>query len=348
MKVEGRNMLSFECDYIHGAHPLILERLVATNFETLSGYGADHYCESAKQKIREACQCPAAQVHFLVGGTQTNAVVIDSMLRSYEGVVAASTGHVNVHEAGAIEYTGHKVLTLPEHRGKIDANELNTYLEGFWGDANHDHAVFPGMVYISHPTEYGTLYSKEELTALSQVCRRYDIPLYMDGARLGYALASYQTDVTLSDIASLCDAFYIGGTKVGALCGEAVVFTNDKAPKHFMTIVKQHGALLAKGRLLGIQFDTLFTDGLYDRIGKNAIDMAEKMKNIFRKKGYTFFLETDTNQQFILLEDDKIAPLREKVGFDYWEKADDTHTVVRFATSWSTKEEDLSALADLL
>lgn len=341
-------MLSFECDYIHGAHPLILERLTATNMETLSGYGVDHYCAAAKQKIREACACPTAEVHFLVGGTQTNAVVIDSLLRSYEGVVAASTGHVNVHEAGAIEYTGHKVLPLPEHHGKLCAEEVEAYFDGFFDDANHEHAVFPGMVYISHPTEYGTLYSKDELTALSRVCRRYDVPLYMDGARLGYGLMSRETDVTLADIAALCDVFYIGGTKVGALCGEAVVFTSKKVPPHFMTTVKQHGALLAKGRLLGIQFDTLFTDGLYFKIGRHAIDMAERLKHIFHQKGYTFFLETPTNQQFILLDNAKMAALREKVGFDFWEKADEDHTVVRFATSWSTSEADLAALVRLL
>lgn len=341
-------MLSFECDYIHGAHPLILERLTATNMETLSGYGVDHYCAAAKQKIREACACPTAEVHFLVGGTQTNAVVIDSLLRSYEGVVAASTGHVNVHEAGAIEYTGHKVLPLPEHHGKLCAEEVEAYFDGFFDDANHEHAVFPGMVYISHPTEYGTLYSKDELTALSRVCRRYDVPLYMDGARLGYGLMSRETDVTLADIAALCDVFYIGGTKVGALCGEAVVFTGKKVPPHFMTTVKQHGALLAKGRLLGIQFDTLFTDGLYFKIGRHAIDMAERLKHIFHQKGYTFFLETPTNQQFILLDNAKMAALREKVGFDFWEKADEDHTVVRFATSWSTSEADLAALVRLL
>lgn len=341
-------MLSFECDYIHGAHPRILERLAQTNLETLSGYGVDHYCTAAKQKIREACGCPEAEVHFLVGGTQTNAVVIDSLLRSYEGVVAASTGHVNVHEAGAIEYTGHKVLPLPEHRGKLCAAEVEAYFEGFFGDANHEHAVFPGMVYISHPTEYGTLYSKDELSALSRVCRRFDVPLYMDGARLGYGLMSHDTDVTLKDIAALCDAFYIGGTKVGALCGEAVVFSGKKRPPHFMTIIKQHGALLAKGRLLGIQFDTLFTDDLYFKISRNAIDMAERMKEIFRSKGYSFFLETSTNQQFILLENSQLAALREKVGFDFWEKADENHTVVRFATCWSTSHEDLAALEQLL
>ena len=341
-------MLSFECDYIHGAHPQILENLVKSNMETLSGYGVDRYCASAKEKIRRACACPEAEVHFLVGGTQTNAVVIDSLLRSYEGVVAASTGHVNGHEAGAIEYTGHKVLPLPEHSGKLCAAEVESYCKEFFGDANHEHAVFPGMVYISHPTEYGTLYSKEELSALSRVCRAFDIPLYMDGARLGYGLMSYDTDVTLADIAALCDAFYIGGTKVGALCGEAVVFTGKRKPAHFMTIVKQHGALLAKGRLLGIQFDTLFTDELYFKISRHAIDMAEKMKSIFREKGYTFFLETATNQQFIRLDNNKMAELRQKVGFDYWEKADDAHTVVRFATAWSTSEADLEALASLL
>ena len=255
-------MFSFENDYVEGAHEAILKRLWETNYEKLSGYGSDPYCQSAREKIKAACQCPDAEVYFLVGGTQTNATVIDSLLQPYEGVVAAVSGHVSTHESGAIEYTGHKVLTLPEHQGKIDAGELEKLLSAFWSDANHEHMVFPGMVYISHPTEFGTLYSQAELRAISSVCRQYDIPLYMDGARLGYGLMSRETDVTLPMVAEYCDAFYIGGTKVGALCGEAVVFSRWKAPKYFLTRMKQHGALLAKGRVLGIQFDTLFTDDL--------------------------------------------------------------------------------------
>ena len=341
-------MLSFESDYTQGAHLSILERLIETNFDRQTGYGVDDFCISARKKIRAACECPDAEVHFLVGGTQTNAVVISSLLHDYEGVISAVTGHVAAHESGAIEYTGHKVITLPAHDGKLDADEVRDLLKTFYSDANYEHMVFPGMVYISHPTEYGTLYSKEELTALSTVCREYHIPLYMDGARLGYALASYATDLSLADIARLCDVFYIGGTKVGALCGEAVVYTHPNAPAHMLTIIKQHGALLAKGRLLGIQFDTLFTDGLYQKISRNAIDMAEMLKTVLRDKGYVFFKETDTNQQFILLENSKMAALEKQVKFSFWERADDDHTVVRFATSWATTPEEIEALAAIL
>ena len=340
-------MISFENDYIQGAHPEILRRLTETNMEPLSGYGSDPYCESAREKIRRACGCENAEVYFLVGGTQTNAVVIDAMTKGYEGVVAADSGHIAIHEAGAVEFTGHKVLTVPGDNGKINGNELRQYLQGFYQDENHEHMVFPGMVYISHPTEFGTLYTKEELKQISEVCREYEIPLYLDGARLGYGLMSRGTDVSLSDVAEFCDAFYIGGTKVGALCGEAVVFPG-KAPKHFLTSVKQHGALLAKGRLLGIQFDTLFTDELYFRISSHAIEMAEKLKEVLRDKGLPFAWESPTNQQFVIMDDRKMEQLREKVVFSFWEKADQNHTVVRFATSWGTKEEEIEELRNLL
>ncbi|MCD8337680.1 MAG: low specificity L-threonine aldolase [Lachnospiraceae bacterium] len=341
-------MLSFESDYTTGAHPAILQRLMETNLEAASGYGEDPYCESAKEKIRLACECPEADVWFLTGGTQTNATVISTMLRSYQGVVAADTGHVNTHEAGAIEYSGHKVLAVPQHAGKIDAEELEQFLENFYQDGNHEHMVFPGMVYISHPTEYGTLYTREELERLAAICRRYELPLYMDGARLGYGLMSLQSDLTLADVARLCDVFYIGGTKVGALCGEAVVFTKRNTPLHFLPQVKQRGALLAKGRLLGIQFDVLFTDGLYWEISRHAIRMAERLKKLFHEKGCTFYLESPTNQQFIILENEKMEKLKQQVAFSFWEKADETHTIVRFATSWSTTEENLAQLAKLL
>ena len=340
-------MISFENDYIQGAHPEILRRLTETNMEPLSGYGSDPYCERAREKIRRACGCENAEVYFLVGGTQTNAVVIDAMTKGYEGVVAANSGHIAIHEAGAVEFTGHKVLTVPGDNGKINGNELRQYLQGFYQDENHEHMVFPGMVYISHPTEFGTLYTKEELKQISEVCREYEIPLYLDGARLGYGLMSRGTDVSLSDVAEFCDAFYIGGTKVGALCGEAVVFPG-KAPKHFLTSVKQHGALLAKGRLLGIQFDTLFTDELYFRISRHAIEMAEKLKEVLRDKRLPFAWESPTNQQFVIMDDRKMEQLREKVVFSFWEKADQNHTVVRFATSWGTKEEEIEELRNLL
>lgn len=341
-------MLYFTSDYMEGAHEKVLSKLSESNMEPLPGYGTDVYCERAKEKIKALCQCDSADVFFLVGGTQTNAVVIDALLKPYEGVVCTDNGHLYTHEAGAVEFTGHKVLNLPGECGKLKADTLRKYLETFFADENHEHAVFPGMVYISHPTEYGTLYSKAELEQLSSVCQKYEIPLYLDGARLGYGLMSKNTDVTLPDIARLCDAFYIGGTKVGALCGEAVVFTKNNTPKHFMTIVKQHGALLAKGRLLGVQFDALFTDNLYFDISRHAIDMAELLKQGLLQKEYCFYMDSPTNQQFIIMENTQMEALKKKVAFSFWEKYDETHTVVRFATSWATKEEDVRALLDLL
>ncbi|MBD5522307.1 MAG: aminotransferase class I/II-fold pyridoxal phosphate-dependent enzyme [Lachnospiraceae bacterium] len=341
-------MVSFESDYIAGAHPQIIKRLTETNLECLPGYGTDKYCESAKEKIKAACKCEKADVEFLVGGTQTNSVIISTMLKDYEGVVAAATGHVSIHEAGAIEYSGHKVLEIPQSNGKISAEVLDNYIATFYSDANHEHMVFPGMVYLSHPTEYGTLYTKKELEDIAAVCHTYKIPLFLDGARLGYGLMSRASDMTLKDIADICDVFYIGGTKVGALCGEAVVFTKENKPKHFMNSVKKRGALLAKGRLLGIQFDTLFTADLYLKISRSAIDKAEKMKEIFADKGYKFYLESPTNQQFIILENGRMENLKKHVAFSFWEKLDDTHTVVRFATSWSTTDEDLKALKNAL
>lgn len=341
-------MLSFENDYSEGAHAQIIQKLIETNYEQTPGYGSDNYCRQAKEKIRTACACPEAEIFFLVGGTQTNAVVIDSLLHSYEGVVSARTGHVALHEAGAIEYTGHKVLELPGHDGKMHADDLKNYLAAFYLDASYDHMVFPGMVYISHPTEYGTLYSKEELEQIASVCREYKLPLYLDGARLGYGLMSKNTDVTLSDIARICDVFYIGGTKVGAMFGEAVVFTKNNMPKQFLTIVKQHGALLAKGRMLGLQFDTLFTDDLYFKISRHAIEMADRLKQLFTELGYSFYIDSPTNQQFVILENEELRRLQEQVRVSVWEKYDDHHTVVRFATSWATKEEDIEKLRGVL
>ncbi|WP_026670404.1 threonine aldolase family protein [Butyrivibrio sp. AE3006] len=337
-------MISFESDYICGAHPLVLKALTETNMECLSGYGSDKYCDSAKEKIKKAVGIPEAEVEFLVGGTQTNSVIISTMLSDYEGVIAAKTGHISSHEAGAIEYTGHEVLEIPQKNGKIEGSVLKDYLAGYFADENHEHMTRPGMVYISHPTEYGTLYSKAELSEISEVCREYEIPLFLDGARLGYGLMSNSTDVSLQDIAKLCDVFYIGGTKVGALCGEAVVFTKGNKPKHFLTSIKRRGALLAKGRLLGVQFDALFTDDLYFKISKHAIDMAEKLKDICRAHELSMFLESPTNQQFVVFEDEKLKKLQEKVAVSFWEKPDKNHTVVRLATSWSTTDEDLAEL----
>ena len=340
-------MLYFENDYCEGAHDAILQRLMETNMEKMPGYGEDKYCASAKEKIRAACGCPEADIYFLVGGTQTNAVVIHSMLKRYEGVLSAITGHINAHEAGAVEATGHKVLGLPHYNGKLSAQNIKNYLQTFYGDANQEHMVFPGMVYISHPTEYGTLYSKKELEEIAAVCHQYHIPLFLDGARLGYGIASAASDATLTDIARCVDVFYIGGTKVGALCGEAVVFP-QKAPRHFLTMVKQQGALLAKGRLLGIQFDTLFTDDLYLKISKNAIRTADRLKAVLIEQGYQFLLNSPTNQIFVILENEKMKQLAQHVTFSSWEKYDETHTVVRFATSWATKMEEVDALAALL
>ncbi len=388
---EEQQMVSFESDYTKGAHPKILQRLAESNLEPMPGYGMDFYCQRATEKIRAACGCPEADVYYLAGGTQANAVVISSMLRGYEGVVSAQTGHINVHEAGAIEATGRKVLALPEpnpgldaasgmheehlgqdagsgpglpmgssgqgsgkqflfqgQKGKINAGELEKYLQGFYQDSSHGHMVFPGMVYVSHPTEYGTLYQKSELEGIGEVCRKYGLPLYLDGARLGYGLMSRENELSLPDIARICDVFYIGGTKVGALCGEAVVFPRDNAPKHFMTTVKQHGALLAKGRLLGVQFDALFTDGLYWELSRHAIEMAEQLKKILRETGCTFYLESPTNQQFILLEDSRLEELEQHVAVSFWEKPDESHTVVRLATSWATSFEELEELRKAL
>lgn len=337
-------MISFSSDYIAGAHPEIIKRLTETNLESLPGYGTDEYCDSAKEKIKKAVGVEGAEVEFLVGGTQTNAVIISTMLHDYEGVIAAKTGHISVHEAGAIEYSGHEVLELPQKDGKLQAKDIENYLETFYADDSYEHMTQPGMVYISHPTEYGTLYSKAELTDISEVCEKYNIPLFLDGARLGYGLMSRSTDVTLHDIAKLCDVFYIGGTKVGALCGEAVVFTKNNKPKHFLTSIKRRGALLAKGRLLGIQFDTLFTDNLYFNISEHAIEMAEKLKEIIASHNIKFFIDSPTNQQFVILEDRQLEKLQKEVVYSFWGKYDETHTVIRLATSWSTTIEDLNEL----
>ena len=341
-------MFSFECDYLQGAHPKILEALMATNLDTQPGYGADCYTAQAVAKIKNAFSCPDHDVYLLTGGTQTNALVIDTLLKPYEGVISAVSGHVNAHEAGAIEFTGHKVLALPATDGKLNADDVAAYIRNFYADPTWPHMVKPGMVYISHPTEYGTLYTADELKALKAVCAEYDIPLFLDGARLGYGLAARGTDVTPALLSEVCDVFYIGGTKVGALCGEAVVFRPGLMPVQFATMVKQHGAMVAKGRLMGVQFATLFTDNLYFDISAHAIAMAEKMKELFRRKGYAFFKETATNQQFILLENSQMERLAPLVGFSVWEPAGDNHTVVRFATCWATTEEDLARLETIL
>ncbi|AXG38991.1 low specificity L-threonine aldolase [Enterococcus gilvus] len=341
-------MLNFESDYLEGAHEQILQRMIETNNEKLSGYGRDKYSASAVEKIRQACLCPEADVQFIAGGTMTNALVIASLLKKIEGVIAAETGHITTHETGAIEFTGHKVLSLPQTDGKISAAQIRALLENFWRDDNREFMVFPGMVYLSHPTEYGTLYSKDELAAISGVCREYNIPLFLDGARLGYGLASPASDLTLPLIAEYCDVFYIGGTKVGALLGEAIVFTKNNLPEYFVAHMKQQGALLAKGRLLGLQFDTLFTDQLYFKISEHAIAMAMLLKQGLAEKQYRFYLDSPTNQQFIILENKQMEELKKSVAFSFWEAYDDSHTVIRFATSWATEEADVRALVALL
>ncbi|PNZ10426.1 threonine aldolase family protein [Staphylococcus simiae] len=341
-------MISFENDYLEGAHEKVLQRLIDTNLVQAAGYGFDQFTQQAIDNIKTVINCPEATIRFLVGGTQTNQVVINSVLKSFEGVISADSGHVAVHEGGAIEFSGHKVLTIPSHAGKILPQDVKQYIETFNSDFKKDHMVFPGMVYISHPTEYGTLYSKEELKELSDVCRHYNLPLFMDGARLGYGLMSDNSDLTIEDIAKYCDIFYIGGTKIGALCGEAIVFTKNNEPANFTTLIKQHGALLAKGRLTGIQFLELFTDDLYFKISKHAINMARKVKQGFIDKGYQLYFDSPTNQQFIILHEDKIKELEQKVKFAIWEKYDDNHRVVRFATSWATTEEQVEKLLSLI
>ena len=336
-------MISFESDYDNGCHEAILSRLAQTNDEKATGYGLDDYCTAAKEKIRAVCDCPDADVFFLVGGTQTNATVIDAMLHGYQGVLAVETGHINVHESGAIEFGGHKVLTLPSHDGKMDAGELEQWLHDFYADPTLDHMVFPGMVYITFSTERGTIYSLEELQTISTICKRYELPLFIDGARLGYGLMAEGCDVTIQQLAALCDVFYIGGTKCGAYCGEAVVFPRGNAPAHFFTTVKQHGALLAKGRLLGIQFDTLMTDGLYFKIARHAVEQAMRLRDAFIARGYQMYSDSPTNQQFVLLDKTTIERLEKDFVFEQWYPVGDMMNC-RFVTSWATPAADVDAL----
>lgn len=338
----------FQCDYNEGAHPKVLERLIATNMEQTVGYGEDPYCSEAAAKIREKCGNENLAVHFLVGGTQTNMTVIDAALRSHQGVLCAHTGHINVHETGAVEAYGHKVLGLPSADGKITAKQVEEAYRNHVSSDSFEHTVQPKMVYISHPTELGTIYSKEELAALSKACRENGLYLFMDGARLGYALAAPDNDLTMADIAELCDVFYIGGTKVGALFGEAVVIRNAELKQDFRYHIKQKGGMLAKGRLLGLQFDALFTDDLYEKIAANAIALAEKLREGFDAKGYPYLVPNRTNQIFVILPDADLAQLSERFGFCYDSRIDESHSAVRFCTSWATKEENVEALVKAL
>ena len=346
------NVLRFDSDYMEGCHPLILERLSKMNLEKMTGYGCDEICESAKEKIRKACGLSDAEIHFLVGGTQTNAIVLDALLKRYETVICANTGHITEHEAGAIEAKGHKITMLPNHDGKIKVCDLLDYLTNYYADENNAHIVKPGVVYISFPTEFGTIYSLSELKALRKICDEYNLKLYIDGARMGYGLSASKSfgdeAVTLKDIAKYAHAFYIGGTKVGAMFGEAVVFTEKNLVPHFFTLIKQSGALLAKGWLLGLQFDTLFTDDLYFNISDNAIKMANQIEKAFVQKGYRIFIDSPTNQKFVILENSQMAKLKEAVSFSYWQKYDENHTVVRFATSWATTQKQIDDLCHLV
>ena len=341
-------MISFECDYNNGAHPEVLRHLVETNNEITLTYGFDEYSQRAKEKIKAACELEDAEVHLLVGGTQTNATVIDGMLRSYEAVVCAETGHINVHEAGAIEASGHKVIGLPHDNGKLKAETLERFMEVFEHDESRDHVAQPGMVYVSFPTEMGTIYTAKELLSLEEVCKRHGLMLFVDGARMGYGVMADGSDVTLPFLARHCDALYIGGTKVGALCGEAVVFTHGNTPRCFFNIVKRHGALLAKGRLTGVQFDALFTDNLYFRISRHAIEMAGRLRRVLQEAGMRFHVDSPTNQQFVILPNEVMRHLEREVMFIHWEPYGDDCTVCRFVTSWATTDEDIDKLQAIL
>ncbi len=339
----------FASDYIEGAHPSILEALAETNLVPQPGYGEDAYCRRAAEKIRLACHTPDADVFFLSGGTQSNRVVISALLGTVEGVISPATGHINGHEGGAIESSGHKVLALPHRNGKLDAAALRSFLADFYADRDgYPHMVQPGMLYLTHPTEYGTLYTKEELTALRQTAEEYSLPVFLDGARLGYALATPSSDVTLEDLARLTDCFTIGGTKVGALLGEAVVFPRGTAPKHFFTHIKQQGALLAKGRVLGLQFDALFTDGLYQRIAANAVRQADRIRAALGELRVPLAVPSPTNQIFPILSNEDAAALAREVVYTFWEKADEGHAVIRLCTSWATTDEKTDALIAVL
>lgn len=341
-------MISFESDYNNGAHPKVLQHLVDTNGQQSLSYGFDEWTESAKKKIRLACQTPNADVFFLSGGTQANATVIDSMLATCEAVIAADTAHINVHEAGAVEASGHRVIALPNHDGKLTANDLERFMQQFETDESRDHLAQPGMVYITFPTEYGTIYQAEEISLIQNICRKYDLRLFIDGARLGYGLMADASDISLPWLARHCDAFYIGGTKVGALCGEAVVFPFGNAPRLFFSNIKRHGALLAKGRVTGVQFDALFTDNLYFDISRHAIRMANKLKTVLKDAGLEFHIDSPTNQQFVVIPNNRVHKLKQLVDFTIWGPADENNMICRFVTSWATTQKDLEQLRKIL
>ena len=341
-------MILFQCDYNEGAHPKVMEKLMETNMEQTVGYGEDGHCANAAALIRRACGNEKLAVHFLVGGTQTNMTVIAAGLRPHLGVVCAQPGHINCHETGAVESTGHKVLALPHTDGKINAAQVAALCKEHRNDASFEHTVQPKMVYISNPTEYGTLYTRKELEELSAVCRSYGLYLFLDGARLGYGLAAADNELDLPLIASCCDVFYIGGTKVGALFGEALVISNEELNRDFRYLIKQKGGMLAKGRLLGVQFEALFTDGLYLEISRHADRLADKLREAFVRAGFPMLVESRTNQIFPVMPDAVLKELSRDYGFTWQERVDGTHSAVRFCTSWATKEENVDRLiADL-
>lgn len=339
-------MIQFQCDYNEGAHPLIMQRLLESNMEQTIGYGEDHYCNQARALIKQACQSDSIDVHFLVGGTQTNTTVISHTLRPYQGVLTAVSGHINVHETGAIESTGHKVLSIATPDGKLTATQIEDAVLAHQHEDGPEHMVQPGMVYISFPTEVGTVYTLEELESISAVCRKYALPLFVDGARLGYGLCSPESDITLPQLATLADVFYIGGTKVGALFGEAVVISNESLKRDFRYSIKRHGGMLAKGRLLGIQFAQLFTDNLYMQIAQHAIDEAMRIKAALQAKGIKFLIDSSTNQQFPILSNAQYEELSKKYLFSFWQRVDEEHTAVRICTSWATKSENVDCLIE--
>lgn len=329
-------MIDFSCDYSEGAHPKILEKLAQTNLEQTAGYGEDPYCKQAAQLIKDRCGREDIDVHFLVGGTQTNFTVIAAALRPHQGAISAVSGHINVHESGAIEATGHKVLALPSRDGKLTAAQIQAAYDDHFNDDTHEHMVQPKLVYISQSTEVGSVYSRAELTAISETCRKNNLYLYVDGARLGYALCAEGNDLDLPALARLCDVFYIGGTKIGALFGEALVICNPKLKEDFRYIIKQRGGMLAKGRLLGLQFIALFEDNLYFVMARHADNMAMLIQQACIRMGYDFLVPSNTNQQFPIMPDEVLAQLGEKYAYSFWQKIDDRHTAVRFCTSWNT------------
>lgn len=341
-------MIRLECDYTCGAHPAVLERLVSTNAEHTPGYGVDEHCQNAAQMLKQLCQRPDADIHFLVGGTQTNMTVISATLRPHQGVVSADSGHIAVHETGAIEATGHKVLTIPSEDGKLTAAQIDALCQYHLNDPTAEHTVQPGMVYISNPTELGTIYTLAELEAIREVTDKYGLPLFLDGARLGCALAAERNDITLADLGRLCDAFYVGGTKMGALFGEALVLTHPAIKKDFRYLIKQHGGMLAKGRLLGVQFEALLENGLYFDIGRHSVSLAMQLKRAFAAKGYPTLVDSPTNQQFPIVPNSLLERLEGMCTWSLQAKPDAEHTAIRFCTSWATTQAEIDQIIALL